>query len=154
MHWRKIFFFKIFLKFIYFWERERETDCEWGRGRERGRHRIWSRIQALSCQHRDWRGARTHEPWDHDLSRSRTLNWLSHPGAPKIFWYQSTYTLHWRPLSLKLSRCAVNFNTSCNLIHCRSQILRGSSSKYCITGLHFEIKGPNTNGSSVVDHHC
>ena len=28
--------------------------------------------------------ARTHEPWDHHLSRSQTLNWLSHPGAPCI----------------------------------------------------------------------
>ena len=58
-----------------------ETDREWGRGRERGRHRIWSRLQALNWQHRARRGARTHELWDHDLSWSRTLNWLSHPGA-------------------------------------------------------------------------
>ena len=49
-------------------ERERET-------------RIWSRLQALSCQHRAWHGAQTHGPRDHDLSRSRMLNQLSHPGA-------------------------------------------------------------------------
>ena len=63
-------FFLIFLN-VYFWERERqrdrETECERGRGRERGRHRIWIRLQALSCQHRAWCGARTHELWDHDL---------------------------------------------------------------------------------------
>ena len=33
-------------------ERERDREHEWGRGRERGRHRIPSRLQALSCQHR------------------------------------------------------------------------------------------------------
>ena len=64
-------------------ERERETECEWERGRERGRHRIWSRLQALSCQHRAWCGARTPKLWDHDLSQGQMLNRLSHPGAPK-----------------------------------------------------------------------
>ena len=29
----------------------REKDREQGRGRERRRHRMWSRLQALSCQH-------------------------------------------------------------------------------------------------------
>ena len=68
---------------IYFWERQRETECEMGRGRERGRHRIQSRLQALSCQHRARHRARTHRQQDHDLNRSQTLNWLSHPGAPQ-----------------------------------------------------------------------
>ena len=37
-----------FLMFVYF---ERETEHSWGQGRERGRHRIWSRHQAeLSAQ--------------------------------------------------------------------------------------------------------
>ena len=31
-----------------------------------------------------WCGAQIHEPWDHDLSWSQALNWLSHPGAPKV----------------------------------------------------------------------
>ena len=31
--------------------RERENTNKWGRGRERGRHRIGIRLQALSCQH-------------------------------------------------------------------------------------------------------
>ena len=61
---------------------ERETGCEQGRDRERGRHRIRNRLQALSCQHRARRGARTHEQRDRDLSRSRTLHRLSPPGAP------------------------------------------------------------------------
>ena len=41
-----------FLMCVYFWEREHKL----GRGRGRGRHRIWSRLQPLSCQHRAWRG--------------------------------------------------------------------------------------------------
>ena len=70
-----------FLTFIYFWDRERQS-MNRGRSRERGRHRIWNRLQDLRCQHRSRRGAQTHGPWDHDLSRSRTLNRPSHPGAP------------------------------------------------------------------------
>ena len=62
--------------------RQRETEHEQGRGRERGRHRMGSRLQALSHQPRARRGARTRGPRDRDLSRSRTLNLLSHPGAP------------------------------------------------------------------------
>ena len=62
--------------FIRFWE---STS---GGGAERGRHRIWSRFQALSCQHRAQRWAWTQEQRDHDWSRSQTLNPLSCPGAP------------------------------------------------------------------------
>ena len=81
----KLYFFfclkKIFFN-IYLFLRQRETEHEWGRVRERGRHRIGNRLQALSCQHRAQRGAPTHEPGDRDLSQSRTLNRLSHPGIP------------------------------------------------------------------------
>ena len=69
--------------FIHFWERE--TERERGRGRGIQRHRIWSRLQALSCQHRARHGARTHGPWDHNLSQSQTLNQPSHPGTPIYF---------------------------------------------------------------------
>ncbi|XP_053056234.1 threonine aspartase 1 isoform X2 [Acinonyx jubatus] len=62
---------------------KRETEHEWGMDRERKRHRIRSRHQTLSCQHRAPLGARTHRPRDHDLSQSWTLNRLSHPGAPR-----------------------------------------------------------------------
>ena len=66
--------------------RERERETEWGRGRHTHTHthahRIWSRFQAPSCQHRAQLGARTHEQWDHDLSRRWNLDQLSHPGAP------------------------------------------------------------------------
>ena len=72
--------------FIFFKRsRERESEHESGRDGERRRHRIWSRLQALSCQHRARRGAQTHEPQDHDLSWSQTLNWLSHPGCPVLY---------------------------------------------------------------------
>ena len=62
--------------------RERETKREQGRVRERGRHRIQSKLQAPSCQHRARRRPRTHEPRDRDLGQSRTPNRPSHPGAP------------------------------------------------------------------------
>ena len=70
-------YLKNFFKHLFIFERQRETECKQGRGRERERHRIWSRLQALSCQHR----AKC-RPWDHDLSQSQTLNWLSHQGSP------------------------------------------------------------------------
>ena len=63
------------------------TDCTSTGGAERGRPRIGSRLLALSCQHRAWRGAGTHELWDRDLSPSRTLNRMSHPGAPLTLYF-------------------------------------------------------------------
>ena len=55
--------------------------------RESQRHRNQSRLQTLSCQHRARCEAGNHEPWGHDLSRSLTLNWLSHPGTPMFYWF-------------------------------------------------------------------
>ena len=75
-------FFLFFLTFIYFWDRERQSMNTGGAERERERHRIQNRLQALSSQHRARRGARTHGLRDRDLSRSQMLNWPSHPGAP------------------------------------------------------------------------
>ena len=74
-----------FLMFIYFWETK--TECEQGRDRERDRQRIWSRLRALSCQHRACCGAQTRKPWDHDLSWHWMLNQLSHPGAPMFVYF-------------------------------------------------------------------
>ena len=56
-----ILFKNIFLTFIYFWERKRQSMSR-GRGRERererergrGRHRIWSRLQALPARSPMW----------------------------------------------------------------------------------------------------
>ena len=65
-----MFFFFFFSTFIYFWERgrQRETEHDCGRSRERGRHRIQNRLQALSHQPRAWCGARTHGLRDRDLA--------------------------------------------------------------------------------------
>ena len=46
----------------------RKSDSEWGRGTERRRYRIGSRLQALSRQHRVRPGAPTHGPRDCDLA--------------------------------------------------------------------------------------
>ena len=69
----------IFLMFIYFWERKSVQVSRGGAERdgERGSD-VGSGLTAEKTQC----GARTHEPQDHDLSRSKTLNQLSHPGAP------------------------------------------------------------------------
>ena len=86
------YYFFIFLMFIYFWERE--TEHKQGRGRETGRHRIQSRLQALSCLHRAPCGARTHELWDHDLSQSLTLNdWVTR--APHLITIFKQCDLSW-----------------------------------------------------------
>ena len=44
--------FSLFFLNVYLFLRETETECEWVRGRERGRHRIWSRLPGsqLSAQ--------------------------------------------------------------------------------------------------------
>ena len=68
--------------FVYFWDRERQSLN--GEGAEREGDTDLKQAQALSCQPRAWRRARTHGPWDCDLSWSRMLNQLSHPGAPEI----------------------------------------------------------------------
>ena len=76
--------------FIYFWETE--TESKQRRDRERGRHRIPSRLQAPSCQHRARRGARTHEPWDHDLKGSRrSTNWTTE--APLVSLYINQFSV-------------------------------------------------------------
>ena len=47
-----IIFFLIFFFNVYLFLGRRETEHERGRGRERGRHRIGNRLQALSHQSR------------------------------------------------------------------------------------------------------
>ena len=71
----------IFIWNVYFWEQarvgegaEREGDTE-----SEAVYRLWAVSTKCSVG-----GAWTHEPWDHDLSQSRTLNWLGHPGAPAV----------------------------------------------------------------------
>ena len=57
-----------------FWEREHK----WGRGIEMGTE---DPKQALRWQQWARWGTRTRKLWDHDLSWSRMLIWLSHPGT-------------------------------------------------------------------------
>ena len=47
-------FYFLFVFNVYLFLRQRETERELGRGREKGRHRIWNKLQALSCQHKAW----------------------------------------------------------------------------------------------------
>ena len=72
---------------MFIFEKEREKARELGKDRERGRHRIRSRLQALRYQHRAQRGVPAHKPRDHDSSRSRTPDQLSHPGIPGFTFY-------------------------------------------------------------------
>ena len=73
LRWILFFYYSLILLFfkknfkclkkilVFIFERERERENEQGEGRERGRHRMWSRLQALSCGHRARRGAWTHK---------------------------------------------------------------------------------------------
>ena len=74
---------------------------EKGRGRERGRYRIGSRLQALSHQPRARWGARTRRLRDRDLSWSRTLNRLNHPGAPRHATLKGRCEIRFRPKNCK-----------------------------------------------------
>ena len=82
------FIFLIFLC-LFIFERKRDR-VRAGSARGKGRHRIWSRLQAPSHQPRARRGARTHGPRDRDLSRSRMPNQLSHPGAPVFLIFKNS----------------------------------------------------------------
>ena len=96
-------FFLVFLSFLKIFSmfilgRERETEHEQGRGRERRSPRIWSRLQAPSCQPKAWHRAWTQEPWDHDLSWSQSAtNWATQVPPTYFFiscsilWYCELY---------------------------------------------------------------
>ena len=70
----------------------RETEHRCRRGRERGRHRIRSRLQALLCQDRDLSGSRTNDLQDYDLSPNWTLHapLTEPPRCP----FRFTFNLH------------------------------------------------------------
>ena len=103
-----IYLFFKFLKMFYFiFERESTRSQAGQRGkREKGRHRIRSKLQALSCQHRAQCRAWTHELQDHDLSQSRSLDQLSHPGTLSMWflisrsWVQALHCV-WSLLKIK-----------------------------------------------------
>ena len=72
-------FVNLFDVYLFF---ERQSTSGKGAAREGDTQREGDRLQALSCQHRAWRGAQTHKPRGHDLSWSQTPNQLSYPGTP------------------------------------------------------------------------
>ena len=81
---RNTFILKFFM-FIYLWERKKVGAGEGQKERETQNPK--QDLGSWACQHRAPRGTRTHQPWDHDQSRSWTLNRLSHPGAPILFFF-------------------------------------------------------------------
>ena len=97
---RIVWIYEQFLFNVYLFLRETEAEHEWGRGRERGRHRIGSRRQARNCRRRAGRRARTHEPRDHDLSRSQMLHGLRHQVPPSCGF-------------LKMGSCCINYPANC-----------------------------------------
>ena len=56
-----LFYFLMFYLLLRERERQKKTERELGRSREKGRHRILSRLQAPSWQHRVQHGAQIHE---------------------------------------------------------------------------------------------
>ena len=65
--------------FINFWQRDRAWAGEQQRERETQNPKQAPGSE-LESQMQGWNS----ELWDHDLSWSWMLNWLSHPGAPII----------------------------------------------------------------------
>ena len=63
-------------------ERARASAHEQGRGREQRRERIPSRLCTVSTQPDTGLGLTTREIMTWVKTKSRTLNWLSHPGTP------------------------------------------------------------------------
>ena len=68
--------------YLFLRERERGRQSVSRGGAERGRPRIRSRLQALSCQPRARHRARTHEPWDHD---GRSTDWATQAPLFSVF---------------------------------------------------------------------
>ena len=83
---------------FYFWERDRQNVSGTGTETEGdSESEASSRLWAVST------GALTHEPQDHALSWSQTLNWLSHPGTPRQHFLQcalGTLVQSYVPLTL------------------------------------------------------
>ena len=84
------FYFLLKILFILLREREREHMSTSG-GKDRGRRTSW----LLAKRGPPPMLGSILGPWDHDLSQSPTLNWLSHPRAPKILFLSNLYTQRW-----------------------------------------------------------
>ena len=78
---------------VYLFLRDRETEHEQRVGRERGKHRLGSRFQALSCQRRAQRGARTHKPRDRDGELKSAAQPTEPPRRPEQMRFDITQSL-------------------------------------------------------------
>ena len=89
--------------------------------------------QAPCCQQKAQHGARTHEPWDHDLSwnQESMLNWLSHPVPPSYFsTSESGCILH----SLnRAQKFLSEFNSTKNVLVLRREGRRKHDQKYLLS---------------------
>ena len=93
----QVFFFSLFIS------RERRRKEEWGRGRKRGRDRIPSRLCTISSEPHAGLYPTNCEIMTWAKIKSWTLNWLSHPATPQVFYIvKYTFTLWPRnpPLSI------------------------------------------------------
>ena len=81
--------------YVYLFLTERETEHEQGRGRERGRHRIWNRLQALSCQQSLTRGSNswTMRLWPEPKSDAQPTELSRRP------WFTLLLMTNWLSLS-------------------------------------------------------
>ena len=107
--------------FLFFSFFERERECEWGRGRDwetgsKGGSALTGWQQRARC--RTW----THRLWDHDLSRSLTLNRLSHPGAPECYFFLTHDSSHSFTYATAFVECSL-------CIRCDSSWLRYAGRK-------------------------
>lgn len=92
--------------FLYLKEGERKRECgcthAWGREAEREGERNFRRL-CTNC--RAQRGAQSHDPkirtWAE--TKSWTLNWLRHPGAPFLIKFKTFFFLPQNPNSRKLT---------------------------------------------------
>ena len=109
-------------------------EYEQGRVRERGRHRLWSRLQTLSCQHREQRGAWTNKLWDHDLSWSRLLN----RDTQVPLYTLNLYNVHYISIKLEKGR----------EIHCIHCFLVDTSMLMAVSHYHAENFNKNTKNIS------
>ena len=126
-HWNDLF---SFLTFLFIFERQSMS----GGGAERWGDTESQAASRLSAVSREPGAARTHEPWDHDLSGSGTINWLSHPGIPwddffkhKIFVFEIYQLL------------SITFGINCDFLTWSDQVLFIS----CLFSRFFSFCGDN-----------
>ena len=115
-----------------------------------------SPVSVLCWQLRAWHGSQTHKLWDHDLSQSRTLNRLSHPGTPILLYLNKFPLNHIQEERHPLKRPGV---IECQ--HCASIVLGAKDSVgsktflilvcILISKLHSKLKSQTTN---LILAHC